>query len=65
MFMARPGTGKSHLLNALRGYTACEKGISVRFARVVDMINTLSHDATQRHAGAGAPAIYQPVTPPS
>jgi DNA replication protein DnaC len=34
------GTGKSHLLNAL-GHTACEKGISVRFTRVVDMINIL------------------------
>jgi len=34
-------TGKSHLLNAL-GYTVCEKGISVRFTRVVDMINTLT-----------------------
>jgi DNA replication protein DnaC len=35
------GTGKSHLLNAL-GYAACEKGISVRFTRVVDMINVLT-----------------------
>jgi DNA replication protein DnaC len=35
------GTGKSHILTAL-GYTACEKGISVRFTRVVDMINVLT-----------------------
>jgi DNA replication protein DnaC len=35
------GTGKSHLLNAL-GYTACEKGFSIRFTRVVDMINVLT-----------------------
>jgi DNA replication protein DnaC len=35
------GTGKSHILTAL-GYTACEKGISVRFPRVVDMINVLT-----------------------
>ena len=35
------GTGKSHLLTAL-GYTACEKGISVRFTRAIDMINTLT-----------------------
>ncbi|MCZ6651712.1 MAG: IS21-like element helper ATPase IstB [Planctomycetota bacterium] len=35
------GTGKSHLLTAL-GYTACEKGITVRFTRVIDMINTLT-----------------------
>ena len=41
VFIGPTGTGKSHLLNAL-GYTACEKGISVRFTRVVDMINTLT-----------------------
>jgi DNA replication protein DnaC len=35
------GTGKTHLLTAL-GYTACERGISVRFTRVVDMINVLT-----------------------
>jgi DNA replication protein DnaC len=35
------GLGKTHLLNAL-GYTACEKGITVRFTRVVNMINTLT-----------------------
>jgi DNA replication protein DnaC len=35
------GTGKSHLLTAL-GYTACERGYSVRHTRVVDMINRLT-----------------------
>jgi DNA replication protein DnaC len=35
------GTGKSHLLTAL-GYTACERGYSVRYTRVVDMINHLT-----------------------
>lgn len=40
VFIGPTGTGKSHLLNAL-GYTACEKGISVRFTRVVDMLNDL------------------------
>jgi len=35
------GVGKTHLLTAL-GYTACERGISVRFTRVVDMINVLT-----------------------
>jgi DNA replication protein DnaC len=35
------GTGKSHLLNAL-AHTACEKGIAVRFSRVVHMINALT-----------------------
>lgn len=41
IFIGPTGTGKSHLLNAW-GYTACEKGISVRFTRVVDMINVLT-----------------------
>jgi DNA replication protein DnaC len=35
------GIGKSHLLTAL-GYTAAERGHSVRYARVVDMINHLT-----------------------
>ena len=35
------GTGKSHLLTAL-AYTACEKGLSVRYTRVIDMINLLT-----------------------
>lgn len=35
------GTGKTHILTAL-AYTACEKGTSVRFTRVIDMINTLT-----------------------
>jgi DNA replication protein DnaC len=35
------GTGKTHLLTAL-AYTACEKGLSVRYTRVIDMINLLT-----------------------
>jgi DNA replication protein DnaC len=35
------GTGKSHLLTAL-GYTACERGHSLRYTRVVDMLNHLT-----------------------
>jgi DNA replication protein DnaC len=35
------GTGKSHLLTAF-GYTATERGYSVRYTRVVDMINHLT-----------------------
>jgi DNA replication protein DnaC len=35
------GIGKTHLLTAL-GYTACERSYSVRFTRVVDMINHLT-----------------------
>ena len=34
------GTGKTHLLTAL-GHTACERGYSVRYVRVVDMLNHL------------------------
>jgi DNA replication protein DnaC len=41
VFIGRTGTGKTHLLTAL-GYTACEKAISVRFTRVIDMINVLT-----------------------
>ena len=35
------GVGKSHLLAAL-GYVACERGDSVRYTRVVDMLNHLT-----------------------
>ncbi len=35
------GTGKTHLMTAL-GYAACERGITVRFTRVIDMINRLT-----------------------
>ena len=41
VLMGKTGTGKTHLLTAL-GYLACEKEISVRFTRVVDMINVLT-----------------------
>ena len=41
VFIGATGMGKTHLVTAL-GYTACEKAISVRFVRVVDMINTLT-----------------------
>ena len=41
------GVGKTHLLTAL-GYTASQKGISVRFTRVIDMINVLT---TAQHNG--------------
>ena len=41
VFIEPTGTGKSHLLTAL-GYTACEKGISVHYTRVIDMLNTLT-----------------------
>ncbi len=41
VFLGTQGTGKTHLLTAL-GYVACSKGISVRFTRVIDMINELT-----------------------
>jgi len=41
VFIGSTGTGKTHLLTAL-GYAACEKGITVRYSRVVDMINVLT-----------------------
>ena len=41
VLIGKTGAGKSHLLNAL-GYTACEKGISVRWTRAIDMINVLT-----------------------
>ena len=41
VLVGKTGTGKSHLLTAL-AYTACEKGFTVRWTRVVDMINELT-----------------------
>jgi DNA replication protein DnaC len=41
VFIGGTGVGKTHLLTAL-GYGASEKGISVRFTRVIDMINVLT-----------------------
>jgi len=41
VFIGNQGTGKTHLLVAL-AYIACEKGISVRFTRAIDMINELT-----------------------
>jgi DNA replication protein DnaC len=60
IFIGPTGTGKSHLLIAL-GYTACEKGISVRFTRVVDMINTLT---TAQINGTLDKALRQYTIPP-
>jgi DNA replication protein DnaC len=53
------GTGKTHILTAL-AYTACEKGISVRFTRVIDMINTLT---TAQINGTLERALKQYVNP--
>lgn len=41
VFIGPTGTGKTHLITAL-GYKACEMGISVRYTRVVEMLNALT-----------------------
>jgi DNA replication protein DnaC len=41
VFIGPTGTGKSHLITAL-GYAAAERGYSVRYTRVVDLINHLT-----------------------
>ncbi len=41
ILIGRTGAGKTHLLNAL-AYAACEKGISLRWTRAIDMINVLT-----------------------
>jgi DNA replication protein DnaC len=41
VFIGPTGIGKTHLIDAL-GYTACEHGYSVRYTRVVEMINHLT-----------------------
>jgi DNA replication protein DnaC len=59
VFIGATGMGKTHLLTAL-GYTACEKAISVRFIRVVDMINTLT---TAQIKGTLEKSLRQFITP--
>jgi DNA replication protein DnaC len=53
------GTGKTHLLTAL-GYRACERGYSVRYTRVVDMLN---HLTTAQIDGRLADALKKYVRP--
>ncbi len=59
VFIGATGMGKTHLLTAL-GYTACEKPITVRFVRVVDMINTLT---TAQVKGTLEKSLRQFITP--
>jgi DNA replication protein DnaC len=54
------GTGKSHLLTAL-GYTACERGYSVRYTRVVDMINNLTTAQINGLLGKALKAYVRPT----
>jgi DNA replication protein DnaC len=53
------GLGKTHLLTAL-GYAACERGISVRFTRAIDMINILT---TAHHNGTLEKKLKEYVRP--
>jgi DNA replication protein DnaC len=53
------GTGKSHLLTAL-GYTAAERGYSVRHTRVVDMINHLTTAQINGLLGKALKAYVRP-----
>ncbi len=48
VFIGPTGVGKTHFLTAL-GYVACERGITVRFTRVVDMINVLTTAHVRRY----------------
>jgi DNA replication protein DnaC len=59
VFIGPTGTGKSHLIDAL-GYTACERGYSVRYTRVVEMIN---HLTTAQMAGLLGKALKVYVRP--
>jgi len=53
------GTGKSHLLTAL-GYTAAERGYSVRHTRVVDLINHLTTAQMNGLLGKALKAYVRP-----
>jgi DNA replication protein DnaC len=59
VFVGNQGTGKSHLLTAL-GYVACAKAISVRFTRVIDMINELTTAQLNSTLGKALRAYTQP-----
>jgi DNA replication protein DnaC len=59
VLMGPTGTGKTHLLTAL-GYTAAERGYSVRYTRVVDMLN---HLTTTQINGRLADALKTYVRP--
>ena len=53
------GTGKTHLLTAL-GYTAVERGYSVRYTRVVEMINHLTAAQIKGVLGRALRAYVRP-----
>lgn len=59
VFLGPTGVGKTHLLTAL-GYAACQRGYSVRYSRVVDLVNYLT---TAQINGTLAKAIKPYVRP--
>jgi DNA replication protein DnaC len=59
VFVGNQGTGKTHLLTAL-GYVACQRGISTRFTRVIDMINDLTAAQLGGTLGKALKAYTQP-----
>ena len=54
------GTGKTHLLTAL-GYVACQRGITVRFTRAIDMINELTTAQINGTLGKALRAYTRPT----
>ena len=60
VFIGPTGTGKSHLLTAL-GYTACERGYSLRYTRVVDMLNHLTTAQINGSVGKALKAYVRPT----
>jgi DNA replication protein DnaC len=59
VFIGNQGTGKTHFLTAL-GYVACERGISVRFTRAIDMINDLTQAQVNGTLGKALKAYTNP-----
>jgi DNA replication protein DnaC len=53
------GIGKTHLLTAL-GYTAAERGYSVRYTRVVDMLNHLTTAQINGHLADALKTYVRP-----
>ena len=60
VFIGPPGTGKTHFLTVL-GYAACERQLTVRFTRVVDMLNEL----TTAHINGTLRKALRPYTRPA
>jgi DNA replication protein DnaC len=59
VFIGPTGTGKTHLLTAL-GYTALERGYSVQYTRVVDMLNRLTTAQIRGRLGKALKTYVRP-----